>query len=53
MRVKGIIIIKSKEIKLSQYANDMTFMLNGSEESLKESLKLLDAFGKTSGLRLN
>ena len=51
-RVKGI-VINGKEIKLSQYADDMTFMLNGSKESLKESLNLLDTFGKASGLRLN
>ena len=51
-RVKGI-VINGKEIKLSQYADDTTFVLNGSEESLKESLNLLDTFGKASGLRLN
>ena len=31
--VKGI-VINGKEIKLSQYADEMTFTLNGSEESL-------------------
>ena len=51
-RVKGI-VINGKEIKFSQYADDTTFVLNGSEESLKESLNLLDTFGKVSGLRLN
>ena len=44
-RVKGI-VINGKEIKLSQYADDTTSMLNCSEESLKESLNLLDTFGK-------
>ena len=51
-RVKGI-DMNGKEIKLSQYADDKTFVLNGSEKSLKESLHLLDTFGKASGLRLN
>ena len=32
-RVKGI-VINGKEIELSQYADDTTFVLNGSEESL-------------------
>ena len=48
-RVKGI-VINGKEIK---YADDTIFVLNGSEESLKESFNLLDTFGKASGLRLN
>ena len=52
-RVKGI-VINGKEIKLSQYTDDTTFVLNGSEESLKQSLNLLDTFhwpecGDTSG----
>ena len=51
-RVKGI-VINGKEIKLSQYTDDTTFVFNGSEESLKESLNLLDTFGEASGLRLN
>lgn len=46
-RVKGI-VVNGKEIKLSQYADDTTFVLNGSEESLKESLNLLDTFGNAS-----
>ena len=40
-----------EEIKLSQYADDTTLILDGSEESLRESLKLLDDFGKMSGLK--
>ena len=42
-----------EEIKLSEYADDTTLILDGSEESLRESLKLLDNFGKMSGLKLN
>ena len=45
--------VKDKEIKLSQYADDMTLILDGSEESLLESLKIIEHFGNISGLRLN
>ena len=45
--------MKDKEIKLSQYADDTTLILDGSEESLLESLKIIDYFGSISGLRLN
>ena len=50
--IRGI-SINSNEIKLSQYADDMTLILDGSEQSLQESLKLIDIFGGVSGLRLN
>ena len=36
-----------------QYADDTTLILDGSEESLLESLKIIDYFGNISGLRLN
>ena len=45
--------MKDKEIKLSQYADDTTLILDGSEESLQESLQIIDYFGNISGLRLN
>ena len=47
------ITVKDKEISLSQYADDTTLILNGSEESLLESLKIIDYFGNISGVRLN
>ena len=47
------ITIKDTEIKLSQYADDTTLVLDGSEESLKESIELLDSLSRASGLRLN
>ena len=50
--IRGI-TVKDKEIKLSQYADDTTLILDGSEESLLESLKIIDYFGNISGLRLN
>ena len=41
------------EIKLSQYADDTTLILDGSEKSLSEALRILESFEKVSGLRLN
>ena len=50
--VKGI-SVNNEEIKISQYADDTTLILDGSHESLLSSLKMLDDFSKVSGLRLN
>ena len=50
--VKGI-SVNNEEIKISQYADDTTLILDGSRESLLSSLKMLDDFSKVSGLRLN
>ena len=44
---------QNTEFKLSQYADDTTLILDGSEQSFKISLTLIEAFGKISGLRLN
>ena len=45
--------VKDKEIKLSQYADDTTLILDGSEESFLESLKIIDYLGNISGIRLH
>ena len=50
--IRGI-TVKDKEIKLRQYADDTTLISDGSEESLLESLKIIEHFGNISGLRLN
>ena len=47
------ISVNNVEIKLSQYADDTTLLLDGSRESLLSSLAMLDDFSKVSGLRLN
>ena len=47
------ILVNNKEIKLSQYADDTTLILDGSRESLTASLKTLDDFYEISGLKLN
>ena len=41
------------EIKISQYADDTTIILDGSKKSLLSALLDLELFGATSGLRLN
>ena len=45
-------MVKDTEIKLSQYTNDTTLILDGSEKSLSEALRVLESFEKVSGLRL-
>ena len=50
--IKGI-SVNNVKIKLSQYADDTTLILDGSRESLLSSLAMLDDFSKVSGLRLN
>ena len=51
-RIKGI-EINGIDFKLSQYADDTTLILDGSEESFLESVILIETFGNISGLRLN
>ena len=50
--VKGI-RVQENEIKLSQYADDTTLILDGSKESFTSALQDLDNFSAISGLRLN
>ena len=50
--IKGITIKKS-EVKISQYADNTTFILNGTRESLSATLNTIENFGRESGLRLN
>ena len=47
-RIKGIYVDKN-EVKISQYVDDTTLILDGS----RESLQTLEDFSKISGLRLN
>ena len=50
--IKGIIINK-KEHKLSQYADDTLFLLDGTSNSLNETLNVLLDFSNFSGLKIN
>ena len=50
--IKGI-SVNNTEIKLSQYADDTTLILNGTHESLSAALATINKFGNVSGLKLN
>ena len=50
--VKGI-TVGSTECKLSQYADDSTLILDGTQKSLECSFAILEKFGEVSGLRVN
>ena len=50
--IKGI-IINDKDHKLSQYADDTVFILDGKEKSSNETLKVLFEYSKFSGLNIN
>ena len=45
--------MNNTEIKLSQYADDTTLILNGNQESLSTALGTIGNFGNVSGLKLN
>ena len=51
-QIKGICVLES-ECKISQYADDTTLILDGSEKSMQKSFSLLDSFASFSGLRIN
>ena len=50
--IKGI-TVSENEIKISQYADDTTLILDGSKESLICALQVLENFSLVSGLKLN
>ena len=45
--------LSNNEIKISQYVDDTTLILDGSKETLSTALNMLEDFSKVSGLRLN
>jgi len=47
--IKGI-SVGNVECKISQFADDTTMILDGSQVSLERSFALLDSFGQLSGL---
>ena len=46
------ITLNGKAIKLSQYPDDTTIILDGSENSFLGALKMKELFGKISGVKL-
>ena len=51
-RIKGICVL-DVECKISQYADDTTLILDGSEKSMQQSFSLLDSFASIPGLKVN
>ena len=47
------ITIDGQEIKISQYADDTTLILDGSSVSFTTALQILNLFSEISGLRLS
>ena len=47
------IVIDGKEIKLTQFADDTTLILNGCRDSLLAALNTIEIFGSISGLKVN
>ena len=50
--IKGI-KIHEDEYKMTQFADDTTLILDGSVESLRSALNVLEVFGSLSGLKVN
>ena len=50
--MKGIDICCTEHV-ISQYADDTSFLLDGSDKSLNETLKELNFFSVLSGLKIN
>ena len=50
-KIQGV-ILKGREVKMTQFADDTTLYLR-NKDSLLEVLRLLDIFGRISGLKLN
>ena len=45
--------INSKEFKITQFADDTTLILDGSQHSLQAALDTLEIYGNLSGLKMN
>ena len=45
--------IGQEEIKISQFADDTTIFMDGSESRLQQILNILEVFGSLSGLKMN
>ena len=51
-QIRGI-FINGVEFKITQYADDTTLFLDGSQDSLLAALNTLETFGTYSGLKMN
>ncbi|GFS14168.1 reverse transcriptase-like protein [Elysia marginata] len=50
---QGLYKVNEIEFKISQYADDTTLFLDGSEESFTQCIGLLDEYKSYSGLKMN
>ena len=50
--IKGI-TVGQDELKLSQFADDTTILLDGTTKSLQATLNVLEIYGNLSGLKIN
>ena len=50
--VKGI-KMGQEEFKISQFADDTTIFMDGSESSFQQILNILEVFGPLSGLKMH
>lgn len=51
--IKGIQIGDENYVKITQFADDTTLILDGSKESILNAVKVIEKFGLISGLKLN
>ena len=51
-KIKGI-TVSQKKIKITQFADDTTIILDGTEDSLQVTLNVLEIFVNISGLKIN
>ena len=51
-KIRGI-KLKAHEVLLSQFADDTSLCLDGSEESFRECIRVLKLFAEISGLKIN
>ena len=50
--IKGL-KIENNEFKLTQFADDTTLILDGSQHSLESALNIIETYGTFSGLKMN
>ena len=51
--LQGIAVAPNREVRISQYADDTIFFLDGSEASISGAVTELARFSKQSGLKIN
>ena len=51
--IRGIQIGDQSHVKITQFADDSTHILDGSKESIVNAVKVMEKFGLISGLKLN